>query len=46
MAVNADGSIEVLEANAGGTKEGSQPTINTYSAATVKNLVFSQPPIG
>lgn len=46
MAVNADGSIDVLEANAGGTKEGSQPTINTYSAATVKNLVFSQPPIG
>lgn len=46
MAVNPDGSIEVLEANAWWTKEWSVPTINTYSAATVKNMVFSQPPIG
>lgn len=45
LAVNQDGSIEVLEANAGGTKEWSAPTINTYSATTVKNMVFSQPPI-
>ena len=44
QAVNADGSIEVLEANADNKKQGSPPKISTYSKSQVDKMVFSNPP--
>jgi hypothetical protein len=42
--VNADGSIEVLEANASGLKDGEKPTTKTYTAEQAENMFFSKSP--
>lgn len=44
--VNADGSIEVLEANVKGSAAGWPPKVSTYPASKYKSWTFSQAPAG